>query len=76
MLSALHHGIQDGEQAPHTRGECEFGWFAGVRESFIEGAKHGVDPPPGERCHVENRPDLGTTAPADTGPAKAPRVAD
>src|SRR6266849_9590875 len=59
----FEHGIEDGEQLAHGRGERELGGFAGAAQAQVKSFKRGVAAHRGEGGHVECGPHLGAATP-------------
>jgi len=71
--SVLQHGVQDGQELPHARGQGDLLRFARGTEAGIERPNDRIVASRGQRGHVQGRSDLGPpaphAAPAPQGPA-------
>src|SRR2546428_13236087 len=65
----FEHGVENGEQLTHARGEGELRRFAGGAEPLVEGDEDRVMAYGHDGTHVEHGPDL--RAPAPDRPAAA-----
>ena len=52
MGPIFHHGIEDGQELPHTGHDGDFERFAGLNETVIKGANDGIIPGGIEGRHI------------------------
>src|SRR5207247_9928007 len=64
----FEHGVENGEQLTHARGEGELASFAGRAEPLVEGDEDRVMTHGHDGTHVEHGPDPRAPAP-DRAPA-------
>ena len=67
------HGIENGQQLAHARGEGELGRFAGGAQAAVEGGDDGIMARGDKGAHVEHSADVRTATPDCPAAAKGGR---
>jgi len=68
----LDHGIEHGQELPHTRGQCHLLRFAICAEALVERADHRIPAGSGQGPHIQRGPHGGPPTPdGATAPQRA-----
>lgn len=70
----LYHGIENGQELMHTRGESDFLGLASLQQTQVERAQKRVVAGGDQRRHVQRRPDASSPSPDDPVATVGPRI--